>query len=24
MASLIWNAVLWTWRTQFAARLPME
>lgn len=23
-ASLVWNAVLWTWRTQFAARLPME
>jgi hypothetical protein len=23
-ASLLWNAVLWTWRTQFAARLPME
>lgn len=24
IASLLWNAVLWTWRTQFAARLPME
>jgi uncharacterized membrane protein (GlpM family) len=24
MASLVWNAVLWTWRTQFAARLPMD
>jgi uncharacterized membrane protein (GlpM family) len=24
MASLVWNALLWTWRTQFAARLPME
>ena len=24
MASLIWNGVLWTWRTQFAARLPMD
>jgi len=24
MASLLWNAMLWTWRTQFAARLPMD
>jgi hypothetical protein len=24
MASLIWNTLLWTWRTQLAARLPME
>jgi uncharacterized membrane protein (GlpM family) len=24
MASLTWNALLWTWRTQLAARLPME
>jgi uncharacterized membrane protein (GlpM family) len=24
MASLIWNALLWTWRTQLAARLPMD
>lgn len=24
LASLLWNALLWTWRTQFAARLPME
>lgn len=24
MASLAWNALLWTWRTQFAARLPMD
>jgi uncharacterized membrane protein (GlpM family) len=23
-ASLIWNAALWTWRTQLAARLPMD
>ncbi|MFN3350353.1 hypothetical protein [Pseudorhodoplanes sp.] len=23
-ASLVWNAALWTWRTQFRARLPME
>jgi hypothetical protein len=24
LASLLWNALLWTWRTQFAARLPLE
>ncbi len=24
VASLVWNAILWTWRTQFAAKLPME
>ncbi|HWV53693.1 hypothetical protein [Pseudorhodoplanes sp.] len=24
MASIVWNIVLWTWRTQLAARLPME
>ena len=24
MASLLWNGGLWTWRTQLAARLPME
>ena len=24
MASLTWNALLWTWRTQLAARLPMD
>jgi uncharacterized membrane protein (GlpM family) len=24
MASLIWNTLLWTWRTQLAARLPMD
>jgi uncharacterized membrane protein (GlpM family) len=24
MASLSWNALLWTWRTQFTARLPMD
>jgi hypothetical protein len=24
MASVLWNVLLWTWRTQFAARLPME
>ncbi|MGD9925365.1 MAG: hypothetical protein AB7V13_28530 [Pseudorhodoplanes sp.] len=24
MASLLWNGLLWTWRTQFAARLPMD
>lgn len=24
MASLLWNALLWTWRTQLSARLPMD
>jgi len=24
LASLIWNALLWMWRTQFAAKLPMD
>lgn len=24
MASVTWNAVLWTWRTQLTARLPMD
>lgn len=24
MVSLIWNVLLWTWRTQFAAKLPMD
>jgi putative effector of murein hydrolase LrgA (UPF0299 family) len=24
MASLLWNALLWAWRTQLSARLPMD
>ena len=24
LASLLWNAALWMWRTQLRARLPME
>lgn len=24
IASLLWNAALWAWRTQFAAKLPMD